>query len=200
MTLSVLFVPKIVTMKIVSIVIMSSTLLISCSANDSSEQEIEFKTKSKITEIRENSSDISLVNLSDTTCYKLSELNSVNTHRLTEEELRSEKERIYSLQLSEKYFDWENPTSGGAVHINANDEIEVYSCDMIFDSTQTSYPVSADSLWHLVQGFTWGNSPSVLVTSEINTRKSKSFRLVIENLFKHHPRIFYIEKTMTNIH
>jgi hypothetical protein len=124
----------------------------------------------------------------------LTELNSVNTHLLTEDELNREKEKIYNLQLSTRFFNWDNPTSGGAVHINGEDKIEVYNAFWLHDSTNTtSKIIQIEELWRYVQGMTWGNSPSVLITSEYDLKKSKSIGLVINELFEHGPQIFIIE-------
>lgn len=53
-----------------------------------------------------------------------------NSGTFSFEEAEKRKNEIYDMQLSVKYFDWKNPTSGGALHINQNDEIEVYQFTM----------------------------------------------------------------------
>lgn len=54
------------------------------------------------------------------------ELPRPNSGTFSYEEAGKRKNEIYNLYLTPKYFSWKNPTSGGAVHINKKDEVEVY--------------------------------------------------------------------------
>jgi hypothetical protein len=124
----------------------------------------------------------------------------------TYQEAERKKDEIYSMQLSVKYKDWKNPTTGGAVHINKNDEIEVYQFWFgIYqgrNDTAVSYsPIAKDTavalknddtLWNYVQGIGEGNETSVLITSEYNLRKSESFKKVMSELWKPGIQIYYL--------
>ena len=57
---------------------------------------------------------------------KIVELPRPNSGIYTFEEAGKRKSEIYDLQPTTKHFEWKSPSSGGAVHINKNDEIEVY--------------------------------------------------------------------------
>lgn len=109
--------------------------------------------------------------------------------------------QIYFLQRSVKYFAWENPTSGGAVHINQHDEIEVYqatfgmrylrsdidkngdSVSILRDLPKDSFfVVKKHELHHNISGIGYGNPTSVLITSEIDPKESKAFAETLDVL------------------
>jgi hypothetical protein len=121
------------------------------------------------------------------------------------EEAGKRKNEIYDMQLSVKYKNWTNPTLGGAVHINKNDQIEVYQFWLgIFhgknDSAvyygkapkDTSVIVTSDELWQNVSGIGFGNETSVLITSEYDLRRSESFKKVMSELWKPGVQLYYL--------
>lgn len=109
------------------------------------------------------------------------ELPRPNSGTFTYEQAGKRKNEIYNLQLTPKYFDWMNPTSGGAIHINKRDEIEVYQftigmLESVTDSAVNYIDAGKDtfvvitnpkSLHYYVGGIGDGNPTSVLITSEI---------------------------------
>ena len=114
------------------------------------------------------------------------------------------------MQLSVKHFDWKNPTSGGALHISKKDKIEVYQftlgqwitrekinktgdSETYFDRVpeDTSIIVKAKELIHYVSGITYGNLPSVLITSEYDLKESKSLDSILNELNGH---VYYLKK------
>ncbi|MEM6265021.1 MAG: hypothetical protein AAGI38_21090 [Bacteroidota bacterium] len=97
-----------------------------------------------------------------------------------------ENDDFSDMRLSEKYFDWQNPTTGGALHINQHDEIELYQSFTWWGSKEKRYFESIsldDKDFHLyISGIGFGNAPSVLLTSEIDVNISKNFRRVIDKM------------------
>ncbi|MFK7787353.1 MAG: hypothetical protein AB8B56_19675 [Crocinitomicaceae bacterium] len=130
----------------------------------------------------------------------------------TYEEAEARKDEIYDMALTPKYFNWKNPTSGGAIHINKNDEIEVYQFTFgIYQGTMgdtalvmgiaakdTFVVVSTDEVGPNVQGVGFGNETSILITSEMDLTKSKSFPKVLEELFHPGDRIYYLKSKKGN--
>ena len=89
-------------------------------------------------------------------------------------------------KYSEKYFEWKNPTTGGAIHINKNDEIELYQSfhwGNINDSCYFENISIEDDDFHIkINGIGLGNPPSVLLTSELDINKSVSFKNIVRKL------------------
>ena len=121
------------------------------------------------------------------------------------QEAEKRKDEIFRMSLTGKYFGWANPTTGGAIHINSKDEIEVYKFTFgIFkkmdssgvhyiDATKdTSVVVKSSEIWYNVCGVGFGNETSVLITSEINLRKSESIKLILAELWKPGIQIYYL--------
>ncbi len=116
------------------------------------------------------------------------------------------KNEIYNLTLTPKFFRWKNPTSGGAVHINKNDEIEVYQFTFgIYqyrNDTGVFYSAAPKDtsillkdikdLHYYTQGIGFGNAASVLITAEISLNKSEAIKKLLEELWKPGIRIYYL--------
>lgn len=99
-------------------------------------------------------------------------------------------------KYSEKCFGWKNPTTGGALHINKNDEIELYQSFRWISSKDTGYfkKISIDDDFHLaINGVGLGNAPSVLLTSEIEISESVSFEKIIDELKEGSYRVYIIK-------
>lgn len=105
------------------------------------------------------------------------------------EEAEKRKSEIYDMKLTPKQHNWVNPTSGGAIHINTKDEIEVYQFTFgiyqgrndtaafyVSAPKDTSVIVKTDELWNYVSGVGFGNETSVLITSEYDLKKSESIK------------------------
>ncbi len=103
---------------------------------------------------------------------------------------------IYKAQTSNKYYDWKNPTSGGAIHINKNDSIEIYQSWLEFMHKPEHFntQIDHDKIWQVVSGVGFGNETSVLVTSEYDLKKSTSIQIILEVLCQKGVRIYYLEK------
>lgn len=158
-----------------------------------------------------NSTEVLMV--IDTTKVSAVQLPYPSGGTLSVEEAGQRQDEIFEMQLSTKYFDWENPTSGGALHINQYDEIEVYQFTAGFiysgkgvdsngDSAvyverataDTSIVIQREEITHYVGGIGFGTPASVLVTSEYDLKKSKSIELILEELFKLGTEIYYLKK------
>lgn len=198
---------------------MRSTILIcilsftfSC-ANDNNEIEsgtieskdsMSIETDQVLTEI-----DSSLIQIVGLPCPN----SSTRVGKWTYSEAESHKHEIFDMQLSHKYWAWKNPTTGGAVHINEKDEIEVYqftmNCMYMGKGTDengdtvvfvrqvpedTSIVVESKDLLHHVGGVGFGNETSVLITSEYNLSESESIKEVMDELFKPGIQLYYISK------
>lgn len=178
------------------------TLLLGVSAL-SCQKQIQNKTNDSI--------DI-LTNI-DTIKVSAVQLPRPNSGTFSFEEAEKRKDEIYDMQLSVKHFDWKNPTSGGALHINHNDEIEVYqfTMGMMFlgkdldkkgDSAvyvnqapkDTVFVIKKVDIKHHVGGVGQGNPASVLITSEYDLKKSKSIELILEEVFEPATQIYYLKK------
>jgi hypothetical protein len=144
----------------------------------------------------------------DLCSMKLQMLPRPNSGKFTFEEAEKRKKEIYNLHPTLKFFDWENPTTGGAVHINKKDEIEVYQFSFgIYDYSDssgvhyksvhkgTSFVVqnSKDLLYH-VGGSGFGNASSVLITSEIPLTESKAIKKIMAELWNPGIQIYYFVK------
>ncbi len=139
---------------------------------------------------------------------KLADLPSPNSGTFTYEQAGKRKNEIYNLQLTPKYFGWKNPTSGGAVHINKRDEIEVYQftigiLESVTDSTVNYIDAPKDtfvvitnpkSLLYYVGGIGEGNPASVLITSEIRLDKSEAIKKIMQELWVPGVQIYYLTK------
>ncbi len=162
------------------------------------------------TEVNDSNVVLSII---DTTKVSLVQLPRPNSGIFSFEEAEKRKNEIFNMQLSTKYFDWINPTSGGALHINKNDEIEVYQfiAEMMYlrkgvfakgDSIVNNYQVPRDTSFvilkedikNYVSGFGFGNPSSVLITSEYDLKKSKSIELILEEIFEPSTQIYYLKK------
>ena len=136
-----------------------------------------------------------------------------NSGTFSYEKAEKRKDEIYDMQLSPKYFEWKNPTTGGAIHINQQDEIEVYQFTMgmmylgkgidengdsiVFvdnASKDTSIVVKKEDLKHHVGGIGLGNPASVLITSEYDLKKSKSIKMILDEVFEPATQIYYLKK------
>jgi hypothetical protein len=156
--------------------------------------------------------DDTVYNTLDFNSFKLTGLPSPNSSTKaggpwTYEQARTSRNEVYSMALTKKYRSWTNPTSGGAIHINKEDEIEVYQFTIgIFQkvdslgihyveaSTDTSVIVKSSELWYNVCGVGQGNETSVLITSEIDPRKSQAFKETLGILWKPGLQIYYLKK------
>ncbi len=123
----------------------------------------------------------------------------------TYEEAEKRKNEIYKMELTKKNFNWKNPTSGGAIHINNKDEIEIYkftfgifkgrndtALNFIPAPKDTSIIIRSDEIWYNVSGIGEGNETSVLITSEYDLKKSESIKKIMEVLWKPGVQIYYI--------
>ena len=124
------------------------------------------------------------------------------------EEAKKTRSGIFNMQLTTKYRDWENPSTGGAIHINAKDEIEIYKFTLgIYQYTNdtasyysdtpkdTSVIVKREKIWNNVMGLGEGEPTSILITSEFDLNKSESIKVVMSEVYNRGTRIYYIIKT-----
>jgi hypothetical protein len=154
-----------------------------------------------------------ILSILDTKNTEFLQLPRPNSGTYTFEEAKNRKGEIYDMQLSVKYFDWKNPTTGGAIHINENDEIEIYQFTMGMmylgkgvdekgDSVvfvdkapkDTSFVVKKGDIKHHVGGVGFGNPASVLITSEYELKESKSLELILDEVFEPATQIYYLKK------
>lgn len=190
----------------------ASLFIISCTAETSFENEAqeehlqqeEISVDTTNTVNTPDTVDISQYNIAGLPCPNSS------THAggpWTYEEAEARKDDIYDMALTSKYFSWKNPTSGGAIHINKNDEIEVYQftfgifrgtdsqmVDFVPESKDTFVVMTAQEARRNVQGMGFGNESSVLITSEIDVKESKSFPEILEELFHPGNQIYYLKQ------
>jgi hypothetical protein len=157
---------------------------------------------------------LEIVDQIDTTKIETIELPRPNSGTYSFEDAENRKDEIYKMQLSVKYFDWINPTTGGAIHINKQDEIEVYKFTMgmmylgkgidkngksvvYLDKApkDTVIIVKKEDLKHYVGGIGFGNPASVLITSEYDLKKSKSIELILDEVFEPGIQIYYLKNT-----
>ncbi|NOQ73510.1 MAG: hypothetical protein GQ574_16005 [Crocinitomix sp.] len=110
----------------------------------------------------------------------------------------AEKKRIdiYNLRPTDKYIDWINPTTGGSVHINERDELEVYKTTFpLFQDTTPINIFVPDSinLRKHVGGIGLGNPASVLITSEINPIGSTGMDKIFKDLYHPGTQLYYLK-------
>ncbi len=148
-------------------------------------------------ELNENdSTDSSLVTplIVDTNLMEVTMLPRPNSGKHSFAEAENEKSEIYNLCPTFKYWEWKNPTTGGSVHINQQDELIVYNATFPnLDSTDIFMPDSVD-LREYVGGIGFGNPASVLVTSEINPKNSNAMSKILEDLFEPGTQLYYLKK------
>jgi hypothetical protein len=139
---------------------------------------------------------------------KLVKLPRPNSGTFTYEQAGKRKKEIYNLQPTPKYVSWKNPTSGGAIHINKKDEIEVYQFTIGIPERETDSAVNyiespkdtfvlitnPERLHYYVDGFGGGNPASVLITSEIRLDKSESIKKVMREVWVPGIQIYYLTK------
>lgn len=139
---------------------------------------------------------------------KLADLPRPNSGTFTYEQAGKRKKEIYNLQITPKYFGWKNPTSGGTIHINKRDEIEVYQFTIgilgsVTDSAVNYIYAPKDTfvvitnpknLHYYVGGIGEGNPASVLITSEISLDKSEAIKKVMQELWVPSVQIYYLTK------
>ena len=117
------------------------------------------------------------------------------------EEGKEWEDEIYNMILSGKCYDWKNPTTGGAIHINKKDEIEVYQSliyQWAYQDTSMNYckKITPQQIWDYVRGINFSNPTSVLITSEYDVEQSRSLKLIMKELFKPGIQIYYLEKML----
>lgn len=136
------------------------------------------------------------------------ELPMPNSWNYSYEQAGKRKHEIYNLVPTPKYFGWKNPTSGGAVHINKNDEIEVYQFTygiyLYRNDTGVFFsPAPIDTfivlkdikeLHNYTQGIGYGNPASVLITAEISLYKSESIKKLLGELWAPGIQIYYLKQ------
>lgn len=128
-----------------------------------------------------------------------------NSGTFTYEEAEARKHEIYDMRLTEPFREWKNPTTGGALHITADDSIAVYQYTMAMvhqspDSFSAVIPqcgmqwiiIEPAEIRDYVSGISHGNPASVLITSELDPRKSASFQHVLDTLFVPSTQIYYV--------
>ncbi|MFN6075401.1 MAG: hypothetical protein ACK476_04230 [Fluviicola sp.] len=131
----------------------------------------------------------------DTNLLQAVKLPMPNSGTYSFEEAEKRKNEIYEMELTVRYFEWKNPTSGGAIHINKNDEIEVYQSTLQFMiSEDKSVIIKSEELETYLSGFGFGNAASVLITSELDLKKSRSFELILNELFEPGIQLYYLKK------
>ena len=142
----------------------------------------------------------------DTSMLKVVGLPRPNSMTFSFEEAEKRKNEIYDMALTVKHFDWINPTTGGAVHINNKDSVEVYhftfgiygrndTATFYSPSTKhTSVSVKAEEVWNYVMGIGLGNATSILITSEYDLKKSASIKTIMDTLFKPGVQIYYLKR------
>jgi len=160
----------------------------------------------------ENNDSLEVLSSIDTSEVRTIQLPRPNSYTFSFEEAEKRKNEIYDMQLSVKYFDWQNPTSGGALHINRNDEIEVYQFTLGLTYSGKSVDINGDSIVYVRQapkdtsfvikkvdikrnvgGIGFGNPASVLITSEYNLRESKSLEIILDEVFEPGTQIYYLK-------
>jgi hypothetical protein len=131
-----------------------------------------------------------------------------NSGSFTYEQAGKRKNEIYNIQVTPKYFNWTNPATGGAVHINKKDEIGVYQFTLgIYqhrNDTGVFYSAAAKDTFIILKdvkellcnvgGIGFGNPASVLITSEIPLDKSEAIKRVMEELWTPGVQIYYLTK------
>ena len=155
---------------------------------------------------------IEVLSYIDTNIVEAVQLPRPNSGTFSFEEAGKHKDEIYDMEPSVKYFNWENPTTGGALHINKNDEIEVYQFTMgmmyagsgeengepavyVHEApTDTFFVIKPEDINHHVGGIGFGNPASVLITSEYNLQESKSLELIMNEVYWPATQIFYLKK------
>lgn len=131
----------------------------------------------------------------DTNLRQVVKLPMPNSGTYSFKEAEKRKNEIYEMELTDRYCEWKNPTSGGAVHITKNDEIEVYQSTLQFMiSEDKSVIIKSEELMTYVSGIGFGNAASVLITSELDLKKSKSFEFVLNELFESGIQLYYLKK------
>ena len=113
------------------------------------------------------------------------------------EEMAKNRTEIFNMQLSAPYFDWKSPTSGGAAHITADDEILVYQSVWDFDRNANGHMqrVPDDQLRLALEGIPSGSlSRGILITSECNLSKSRSIEKLLDLLYLPGYQIYYLKK------
>ncbi len=154
---------------------------------------------------------VQLPSPSDTNLFTLTELPRPNSGTYSFEEADKHKNEIYDMSLTAKYTNWKNPTSGGAIHINKNDEIEVYQftfgiwigydtlstgevASMIKPAPKdTTAIVQAKDLNQYVGGVGFGNPASVLITTEYDPKKSQALRAILNEVYEPATQIYYLK-------
>ncbi len=178
------------------LLIISSFGLTSCWSNDIKEENAKTEVLYEI----------------DTNHIEVVQLARPNSGTYTFSEAEELKHNIYQMQLTSKFFEWTNPTTGGALHITTNDEIELYQSttaflddDIIFyenispimstrpKKLDTAYIIDQSEILKFTTGIGDGNVGSVLITSEINPHKSRSMEIILQELFEPATQIYYLK-------
>lgn len=142
----------------------------------------------------------------DTTRYTLKALSFSNPYTSTNEQAKFE---IYQMALTPKHWKWQNPTTGGAVHINSAGQVEVYQFTLgrvckgrqgdSYESVElikgdTAVVVRVADILSNVGGVGYGNETSVLLTSEIPPLDARVFQEVLEVLYRTGIQLYYLKE------
>lgn len=167
-------------------------------------------------EITYNKSDkLDIMTTIDTNNIEYVMLPSLSSSSYTTEEAKNRIHEIYDMQLSVKHFNWENSSNaGGAIHINENDEIEIYQFPTGLMYTGRGVDTSGDSVVFVARApkdtsivvgkkdirkqlngyYTYGDDIGcVLITSEFDLKKSKSLDLILDEVFGRF-QIYYLKR------
>lgn len=153
---------------------------------------------SNVQQIQENEEEQSILDstqieeVSDSVNIALYELQMVD---------HFDSDQLLSMALTPPHYNWENPTSGGAIHFTKDDKIGIYQFtfgpfigyqeDSNGDTLSAISMELPDVLPHLVpakeviknvHGMGYGNPTSILITSEIDPTTSTAFAAVKQEL------------------
>ncbi len=97
---------------------------------------------------------------------------------------------------SPMFHAWENPYTGGALHVNERDQLVVYKSSFGFLSGNGAQPmvIEPSAIHHFLGSYGMGLETGILLTTEISPRNSKTFTKVLEELDTAGVRLFYYAK------
>jgi len=116
------------------------------------------------------------------------ELPRPNSEKYSYAQANAHRNEIFSLKKSNNQIDWQNPYRGYCVHISSNDRIfvkEEYG-KSYKEMSFAEFSKFAETVFPF-----WGNPLGVLLTSEIDPKKSKVFSKIMDILFVPSIQIYY---------
>ena len=127
---------------------------------------------------------------------RLAELPRPNSGTFSTEQAEARKHEILTNVASKPLKDWEDPLSGFAIHVAADDSLSVYAPHLVTSlDIIPAGKVGIDDIKRILRyTIHFGNGNGILITSDQSLSESKVFPKLMEAIFEPGIQLFYLAK------